>query len=245
MNPTIFAPHSEEKITQDFVEKLEEKITSVLSEIEKTEVYQIVSSPDSSPLLVASIVKYILLEVYSYGSHVTEATYMAIGRMPKDRPDLMKPLVTHLLSEVDHCEMALKDFVKLGGNEEWARNRRITPASLAMAGTCRMLAQFESPFAYLGYMYLFEALTLILTQRAQEALQAKGFPVEAQHFIDEHATEDIGHTRLLGNMIRRIVALYPESESAIEYGFDCFAGVYPLPVWKAALQHAYHDTAAR
>src|SRR5947209_400476 len=83
-----------------------------------------------------------------------EATFTAIGRLPKHRPDLMRPMLLHNLEEVDHSEMALADYVKLGGEESWARSRRRTPASFAVAATCRMLAEWESPFAYLGYMYL-------------------------------------------------------------------------------------------
>ncbi|WP_266368039.1 iron-containing redox enzyme family protein [Tellurirhabdus rosea] len=224
-----------------FVQKLDRKMEAVLAEVEQSELYQMIADPDTDARLVALIVKYILLEVFSYGPHVTEATFMAISRLPKNRPDLMKPLILHDLSEVDHGEMALRDFVRLGGEEAWARARRMTPESLAMAATCRMLAQFENPFAYLGYMYLFEGLTPILTERAQVFLKAKGFPAEARGFIDEHATEDIGHAQLMANMVARIVTEFPEAEAAIEYGFDCFAAVYPLPIWRRALQHAYQE----
>jgi hypothetical protein len=149
----------------------------------------------------------------------------------------MKPMILHDLSEVDHGEMALKDFIKLGGDEIWAFSRRITPESFAMAATCRMLAEREDPFSYLGYMYLLESLTPILTERAQQFLAAKGFPVAARHFIDVHAEEDIAHADVLTKLIQKVVAEYPAA-AAIEYGFDCFAAVYPLPIWRAALAHA-------
>ena len=176
--------------------------------------------------------------LHTYGPHVTEATFTAIGRLPKTRPDLMKPMILHDLSEVDHGEMALKDFIKLGGSEEWARARRITPEAFAMGATCRMLGERESPFAYLGYMYLFEALTPILTERAQGFLAAKGFPVDAQHFIDVHAEEDIAHAEVMDTLIEKVLKDYPEEAAAIEYGFDCFAAVYPLPIWRASLANA-------
>jgi hypothetical protein len=240
MNAVAFAPIAipEEVDPKKFTDHLEKKMYALLAEIEQTEVYQLVARPDTPPPLVAAIVKYILLEVFSYGPHVTEATFTAIGRLPKDRPDLMKPMILHDLSEVDHGEMALKDFIKLGGDEAWARSRRITPESFAMSATCRMLAEREDPFSYLGYMWLFECLTPILTERAQKFLAAKGFPVEAQNFIDTHAEEDIAHADVLTKLIHKVVRDYPASASAIEYGFDCFAAVYPLPIWKAALVHA-------
>ena len=229
---------------EEFVKHLDHKVNAMLVKVEASEVYRLVSDPATNPRLVAAIVKYILLEVFSYGPHVTEATFVAIGRMPKNRPDLIRPMILHDVSEVDHGEMALKDFVKLGGAEAWARSRRTTPASFAMGATCRMLAQLESPFSYLGYMYLFKCLTPILTERAQTFLKAAGFPVSAQKFIDVHAKEDIAHADALGKLVARVVRDYPEAASAIEYGFDCFAVVYPLPIWECALRNARSDVAA-
>jgi hypothetical protein len=196
------------------------------------------TEPSADARTVACILKYILMEVFSYGPHVTEATFTAIGRFPKNRPELMKPMILHDLSEVDHGEMALRDYLKLGGDEVFARNRRITPASFCMAATCRLLATAEEPWAYLGYMYLFESLTPVLTERAQKILAAKQLPPETGRFIDYHAKEDIGHSRLLADFIARVVNEYPSAAAAIDYGFDCFAEVYPLPIWDAALRHA-------
>jgi hypothetical protein len=220
-----------------FADRLEAKLRALLARIEESDIYKSVFSADADPRYVATVIKYILLEVFSYGPHVTEATFTAIGRMPKTRGDLMQICINHDLDEVDHGEMALKDFIKLGGNEQWARSRKMTPASFAMAATVRMISQDASPFAYLGYMYLFEALTPILTERAQKQLASKGFPISAQKFIDFHATEDIAHARVLRTLIERIVGDYPDEASSIEYGFDCFAQVYPLPVWEAAVAH--------
>jgi len=225
-------------VPEDFVRHLDKKVSGMLSRVETSEVYRIASDPNSDSRLVANIIKYILLEVFSYGPHVTEATFTAIGGFPKNRPDLMRPMILHDISEVDHGEMALQDFIKLGGNEAWARSRRITPVSFAMAATCRMLAQLENPFSYLGYMYLFECLTPILTERGQTFLTAKGFPAAARKFIDVHATEDIAHADALAKLVARVVRDYPDAASAIDYGFDCFAAVYPLPIWESALQQA-------
>jgi len=229
----------------DFAASLDAKVDNLLASVEESDVYKLVASPDTDPRLVALIVKYILLEVFSYGPHVTEATFTAIGRFPKDRPDLMRPLILHDLSEVDHGEMALADFIKLGGNEAWARARRISPCSFAMGATCRMLAERQSPFAFLGYMYPFETLTPILTERAQGFLKMHGFPIEAQVFIDTHAEEDIGHANLLNLLVKRVVNDFPEAAEEIAYGFDCFVNVYPLRIWAQALQHARTELSGR
>ncbi len=228
----------------EFVALLDAKVEALLKKVEESEVYQLVASPTTDPRLVALIVKYILLEVFSYGPHVTEATFTAIGRFPKSRPDLMKPLIMHDLSEVDHGEMALVDFMKLGGSEAWARSRKMSPCSFAMGATCRMLGERENPFAFLGYMYPFETLTPVLTERAQGFLKMHGFPVEAQVFIDTHAEEDIGHANLLALMVKRVVEDYPEAKEEILHAFDCFVHVYPLPIWEHSVALAKAELAA-
>ncbi len=161
--------------------RLHQKLQAHLLKVENTELYRLMTAAETDARTTATIIKFILLEAFSYGPHVTEATFTAIGRFPKERPDLMKPMIVHDLSEVDHGEMALRDYLRLGGNEFFARRRRITPESFCMAATCRLLATAEEPWAYLGYMYLFESLTPVLTERAQTILAAKKFPGEALH----------------------------------------------------------------
>jgi hypothetical protein len=218
--------------------RLDKKLAALLARVEASEVYRIMIDPKTDPRFIGAILKWALLEVFSYGPHVTEATFTAIGRIPKDRPDLMKPMIMHDLEEADHGEMALKDFVRLGGDEAWARARRISPCSYVLGATCRLLAQQESPFAYLGYMYLFETLTPILTARLLDILKAKGIPVDAQYFVAFHATEDIGHSNALRALVKRVVTDYPDAAEAIQYGYDCFECAYPLPIWETSLHHA-------
>lgn len=221
-----------------FAHYLEAKVRNLLRHVLESQEWKSVEDPAAEPGYVRTVLKYVLLEVFSYGPHVTEATFTAIGRFPKDRPDLMKPMILHDIEEADHGEMALRDFIRLGGDEAWARSRRITPASFAMAATVRWLAQCENPFAYLGYMYPFEALTPVFTARIQQVLARQKLPAEAQRFIDFHATEDIAHAKALRAFVERVVADYPEAAEAIEFAFDCFAAVYPLPIWRAAINHA-------
>jgi hypothetical protein len=228
---------------QQFADYLDRKVARVLAEVEQSEVWRMFSDPKTDARLVACTIKHVLLEVFSTGPHITEATFRAISRLPKNRPDLMQVMINHDLEEVDHGEMALRDFVKLGGDEKWARSRRITPQSFVLAATCRMIGEHEDPLAYLGYMYLLECLTPTITANAQRLLAAKGFPTSAQVFIDTHATEDIAHARVMRTLIERVVEEFPGSAEAIEYGFDCFAAVYPLPIWNAAAARAREEMA--
>ncbi len=150
----------------------------------------------------------------------------------------MRMAAAHILDEVDHCELALTDYVQLGGDERLARKRRMTPASFAMVGACMMLGEREDPFSYLGFMYLFESLTPTLNQRAQQFLAGKEFPAAARRFIDLHATEDVKHAAFLRGLIAKVARDYPAAPEAIQFGAECFACVYPLPIWEAAFARA-------
>jgi pyrroloquinoline quinone (PQQ) biosynthesis protein C len=218
--------------------RLDEKLAEILEQVAQSEFYRIVADPATDPQFAFAIVKYIILEIFHCEAHVVEATFTAIGRLPKDRPDWMKPMMLHALAEVPHGEMALRDFIRLGGDERWARSRRMTPASFAMAAICRRLAEHENPISYLGYMYLVEGLTPELAARGKELLRAKGFPAAAQQYLDVHAVVDIEHTATLRKLIVRIASEYPDAASAIEYGFDCLRVAYPLQIWNAALENA-------
>jgi hypothetical protein len=221
-----------------FGDRLQAKVQQLLQHVLASPEWQSVEVPEADARYVTTVLKHVLLEVFSYGPHITEATFTAIGRFPKDRPDLMKPMILHDIEEADHGEMALRDFVRLGGDEAWARARRITPESFAMAATVRLLAQSENPFAYLGYMYPFEALTPVFTERIQQVMARLQFPGEGRQFIDFHAKEDIAHAKALRAFVERVVGDYPGAAEAIEYAFDCFGAVYPLPIWRAAINRA-------
>ena len=121
------------------------------------------------------------------------------------------------------------------------RERRITPESFAMGAAVRLIATELNPFAYLGYMYPFEALTPILTQRLQKVLSAKQFPGHATHFVDYHAVADIGHAATLRRLIEDIVRKYPQAMAEIDYAFDIFTCVYPLPIWATCVARAREE----
>jgi hypothetical protein len=209
--------------------------------MEQTETYHTIFAPDTSLPFLQAVIKNILLETHSYGHHISEACFTAIGRFPKHKPQLMRPLIEQLLDEVYHPELALRDYVTLGGDEAHVRSQRISPAAFAVAATCRMLAERESPFCYLGYVYLLESTTPVLTDRVQRHLQGRQAGKTAK-FIALHAKEDIKHQSLIREQTKRIVDAFPEAAHAIEYGLDCFSLIYPAPVWKTALDRARQES---
>lgn len=186
------------------------------------------------------MIREIYLEIVSYQPHVIEAAIASIGHMPRSMPvRMVKAMLRHQAEEFDHGEMALRDYVALGGDEDYARNHlRISNASFAVSAVWWMITKLRDPFAYLGALYPFEGLTPIVSARVKAALARKSYPAGALEYLEFHSTEDIKHAKLIKALIEETVVRYPEAEASIQEGMERFLAVYPLPVWDTALRRA-------
>ena len=113
-----------------------------------------------------------------------------------------------------------------------------SPATFAVAAVWWRIAQHEEPLGYLGAEYLYEQLTALATKAALPIIEGRNLPRDEMRFVIEHATEDAKHATFLKHLIIDVVTRYPGSEVAMARCFDYFRQVWPLPVWKEALERA-------
>ncbi len=219
---------------------LDARIASLLAEIECSELWKTLTSPKTKPDFIRLLLREVYLEITSYQPHVIEAAIASIGQMPRSMPvRMVKAMLRHQAEEFDHGEMALRDYVALGGSEEYAREQhRISPASFAVSAVWWMITKVRDPFAYLGALYPFEGLTPIISQRVMAILAQKDFPGEAKEYLTFHSTEDEKHAALVKAMIEEAVRRYPEAYDSVVEGMERFLAVYPLPVWETAYRRA-------
>ena len=221
------------------VDQLDARIGVLLGRIQEMEAFQIVMNPESDPAFVKAILRELYLEIYSYQPHVIEATVCAIAQMPRSIGERkFKSMLLHQAEEFEHGEMALRDYIALGGDETFARNRRISPASFAVGGMWLMLAHMRDPFMYLGAVYLFEGLTPIISNIVKEKVDSFATGIGGKEFIEFHSTEDIRHTNLMRHLLTEVAKENEGAAEAMLYGIDCFLHVYPLPVWETAYERA-------
>lgn len=231
----------------ELLSTLDERITRLVYEIYTTELWRNTMSSGTEPAFVREVMKELYLEIYGYQPQVITATISIIGRMPKADPKMIKTMLVHQAEEADHGEMALRDYVRLGGDEAEARARRSSPAAFAVASLWWGLCKMEDPFCYLGGLYMFEGLTPKVCQDAMQALEGQQFPGEAMEFLRFHATEDVKHANLVRHLLTDVANRYPGATESILYGLDCFMAVYPLPVWQTAYERAkqqYHSNSS-
>ncbi len=223
----------------EIVAYLDKRIQDVVNEIDSSPLWQVVESPDTNPLLLREFIKEVYLEIVMYQPDVIESTIATIAQMPRTL-DVTKfdEMLHHQVEEFDHGEMALKDYISLGGDESYARNRRMSPSAFSIAAMWRMLCHMRDPFAYLGAIYPFEGLTPIISERVRAVLRSKGFQDDSLGFVDYHATADLEHTETIRELIAWTAEQYPESRESICYGINYFLAIYPMPAWGAAYTRA-------
>lgn len=230
------------KTIHPIVSWLDANVTDLLNEIKEQDFWKTVTSATTDSRLIARVMREVYLEIVGYQPHVIEAAIASIGQFPRSmKPRLVKAMLAHQGDEFDHGQMALRDFVGLGGNESNARKKRMSPEAFAVAGMWWMIVRQRDPFAYLGALYLFEGLTPTVTGLVKASLQRKGFTEKSLEYIEFHSTEDIKHANLVRYLISEVAETYPESVESMKYGFRCFRAVYPIPLWQAAFRRASTD----
>jgi pyrroloquinoline quinone (PQQ) biosynthesis protein C len=239
-SPRLFTPAGEALIVW-----LDRRIAEVLGRIEHTEFWTRLTSGQLPPHLAVAVMKEVYLEIFSYQRHAIEGAIYAIAQMPRSMPvRMIKAMLRHQAEEFDHGEMALRDYVALGGDETYARQHHVTsPAAYSVGAVWRMIAHERDPFAYLGALYPFEGLTPIVSERVKAVLLKSGFPAGALEFVEFHSTEDPKHTELVKHLIKETVARYPQAEASIQQGLERFLAIYPIPVWQTAYDRALAQAA--
>lgn len=197
------------------------------------------TDPAADPAFVGAALREVYREVALYQPDVIEATIAVIGQFPRLlAAKQLRTMLVHQAEEWDHGEMAVRDFVAMGGDEREVRDRLMTPTAFATAAFWRMLAHKRLPFAYLGALYLFEGLTPIVTGLLRGSLSTQGYEPRGLEYVEFHATEDIKHAKVVDHLITEIVRQYPQCADELRFGFEAFRLVYPLPGWKAAVARA-------
>lgn len=222
----------------EVVKILDERIDDVYRQVCEQSIWKALMDSKTSNEACLAIFREVFLSIYWYQKHTTEAGMLMIGRLPKSEETVLKLLMLHKIEEAGHGLWALRDYQLLGGSADFADKTPMEPACFAITGVWWRMAMIEDPFGYLGAEYLFEYLTLRITQDLLPLFKQRGFQAQGLKFLIDHATEDEKHTKLVRHLISDAVTRYPESEVAMIRCFDYFRQVYPLPVWSEAYYRA-------
>ncbi len=224
----------------DLIDGLETHLNNVLDQVRNAPFFIAITDPNAPTELVFAFMREIFLDVYAYQKRIDEVVFQAVGRFGHhiDEQPLVRALIAVQIEETGHGTLALEDHVALGGDRQLASTQRPTPHAAAVIAVTRYLCTDHHPAAHLGFMYFFERFTTMIVELVAPTLERHGYPNDRLTFMRLHAEEDIRHADMLANLITEIDERYPDARQEIEYGFQCFRAVYPLPVWGAAFERA-------
>jgi hypothetical protein len=219
----------------DLIDRLDAKNRILVQQLKRSAFCERFFSDTTPTDVIEQMTANLLDQVHGYGNQLTRSISTALGRLASYPQWLSQigPLYECLLGEIAHPQMAHEDSVKLAKTP--GLPPRPTPTAFAVGAVARMLCEECHPLTHLGFFYLLEGTTSIMAPRLFEVLQARGIK---SPFVTEHAVEDTKHAATLAEKVQEIVNIDPVVVGEIDYGYDCFATVYPLLVWNAALDRA-------
>lgn len=146
-----------------------------------------------------------LLETYhntGYNPQLQAYASMYILNNPRS---IVKKFYQHAISEIGHDLLALSDLKNLGVPEEFVLNTKPLPMTTAFFASAVWGIQRKGPLYYLGYLFHLEFSPTDSGMKHVEMLKQKGIPDNAVTFLEEHATVDIGHNKLMELYVAELV----------------------------------------
>ena len=125
--------------------------------------------------------------------------------IPGNPRDLVKKFYQHAISEIAHDLLALSDLMALGEAKENIITSKPLPITSAFYANTVWGIQRHGILYYLGYLFHLEFMPTQNGRRYIEMLHSKGIPETATTFLEEHATVDIAHNRLMEIYIKELV----------------------------------------
>ena len=151
--------------------------------------------------------------------------------------DLVKAFYDHAGSEVGHEQLALNDFVTLGGSAEDVPYKNPLPATTALTSFAFHQIYNRNPIGYLGYLYFLEFLPTMSGPVIAEALVKGGVPTNAMSFLQDHIEIDQAHNRLM-KRYAEILVTTQETMDCVKYAMKTTSYLYSQMV-AAAIDDAH------
>lgn len=139
--------------------------------------------------------------------------------------DMVRAFFAHASSEIGHDQMALNDFVTLGGDATNVPYENPLPATTALTAFGFYQVYNLNPLGYLGYLYFLEFIGTSSGGRIIDALIKIGVPENATTFLREHTEVDIAHNKLMEKYVKELVN-NNENLDAIAYAMETTAHLY-------------------
>ncbi len=164
--------------------------------------------------------KGFLLETYHHAGINPQIQAYATMFFKNNPREIVGMFYRHAISEIAHDVLAMNDLEVLGGDREKLEKTKPLPSTIAFNAFVLMQIQFVNPIAYLGYLFHLEFLPTNQGPGYLQLLSSLGVPKSALTFLEEHATVDIGHNKLMEKYIEVLVTNEKQLEDVL-YSLRC------------------------
>ncbi len=167
----------------------------------------------------------ILRQIFHHARENPQIQALATVWFRGEQRELVRPFLKHAAAEVDHDKLAKDDLVALGVDVSSLAEERPLPATTALLSYAFFQIRDLNPLGYLGYLYFLEHLPTHRGGAYAKMLREAGIPAEAMSFLQEHATVDVGHNKLMQHYIEKLIQTDADL-SAVQYALDVTSYLY-------------------
>ncbi len=167
----------------------------------------------------------ILRQVYHHTRENPQLQTLATVHFRGKQRDMVRAFFRHAASEIGHDQLALNDYITLGGKGEHVPYENPLPATTALLSFGFYQIYNLNPLGYLGYLYFLEAMPTQAGPGLIEQLHAVGIKDNALTFLRDHTEIDIGHVKMMEKYIDHLVRDEKEVD-CIVYAMQTTAYLY-------------------
>ena len=182
---------------------------------------QMLASGEMTPDMYREIVR----EVFHYSRESPQLHAMAAIHFHGRERDMVKTFFNHATAEICHDQLALNDFITLGGDPTPVPYENPLPSTTALVGFAYYQMHRLNPLGFVGYIYFLEFLPTSIGERALGWLDAIGVPAGATSFLRDHAEIDMSHNKLMERYAEYLVHSDVELE-AVGHAIDATGHLY-------------------
>lgn len=157
-----------------------------------------------------------LLETYFHAGLNPQLQAFATMYFDGNPREIVKKFFGHAMSEIGHDLIALEDLLALGAPKEFIQKQKPLASTEAYFAHAAYNIQFKSPLTYLGYLFHLEFAPTQNGRKYIQMLHSIGIPESATKFLEEHATVDIAHNKLMADYIKHFI----KNENDLEIVID-------------------------
>ncbi len=164
-------------------------------------------------------------ELYHQVRETPQLFAMATTKFKGRQRDLVKMVLSHCISEIGHEQLALNDYVTLGGDGDRIPYETPLPATTALFGYWHYQITNLRPIGFLGYVFFLEFLPTNVGNGLKDMLFKIGVPEAAVSFLAEHNEADVHHNRLMEKYAEGLIVNEADF-SAVVYGMQTTSRLY-------------------